>query len=98
MATKYVLWYQSADDVMSKAPEHYPAHSQRVDEFHARGTLEMVGTFADVQNEGSMAIFTSREAAEEFAEGDPFVTNGVVKLWTVREWHEVLTGSDPAGV
>jgi uncharacterized protein YciI len=92
MATKYVLWYQSADDVMSKAPQFYPAHSERVDQFHAAGTLEMVGTFADVQNEGSMAIFSSREAAEEFAEGDPFVLNGVVKNWTVREWNEVLTG------
>lgn len=92
MATKYVLWYQSADDVMSKAPEHYPAHSERVDEFHAAGTLEMVGTFANVQDEGSMAIFNSRESAEEFAEGDPFVLNGVVRSWVVREWNEVLTG------
>jgi uncharacterized protein len=38
-----------------------------------------------------MSVFRSREAAERFAEGDPFVLNGVVRDWVVREWEEVLT-------
>ena len=33
-----------------------------------------------------MAVFTTREAAEEFARGDPFVFNGVVRDWWIREW------------
>jgi uncharacterized protein len=66
-----------------------PAHSARLDDFHTRGTLLMVGTFANPQ-EGSMSIFTTREAAEEFVEGDPFVLNGVIRKWQVREWDEVL--------
>jgi uncharacterized protein len=37
-----------------------------------------VGTFGNPQEEGSMAIFATREAAEEFAKGDPFVLNGVL--------------------
>jgi uncharacterized protein YciI len=89
---KYVLLYESADDVLARAPAHFPAHSARVDEFHSRGSLLMVGTFADPQEQGSMAIFTTREAAEEFVAGDPFVLNGVVRRWEVREWDEVLTG------
>ncbi len=89
---KYVLLYESADDVLARAPTHFPAHSARVDEFHSRGSLLMVGTFADPQEQGSMAIFTTREAAEEFVAGDPFVLNGVVRRWEVREWDEVLTG------
>jgi uncharacterized protein len=87
---KYVLFYESADDVMSKAPLHFPAHSARCNEFHARGTLLMVGTFANPQEEGSMAIFSSREAAEDFVNGDPFVLNGVVRSWHIREWNEAL--------
>ena len=87
---KYVLFYDSADDVLAKAPAHFPAHSARVDDFHARGELLMVGTFANPQEEGSMAIFTSRDAAEEFVAGDPFVLNGVVRNWEIREWNEVL--------
>jgi uncharacterized protein len=50
----------------------------------------MVGTFANPQEEGSMAIFATREAAQEFARGDPFVLNGVVRDWHIREWNEIL--------
>jgi len=50
----------------------------------------MVGTFGDAQQEGSMGIFTTREALEEFVAADPFVLNGVVKGWYAREWNEIL--------
>jgi uncharacterized protein len=89
---KYVLLYDSADDVLSKAPRHYPDHAARANEFHARGTLLMIGTFGDPQREGAMGIFTSREAVEEFVAGDPFVLNGVIRDWHIREWNEGLAG------
>ena len=88
---QYVLFYESAENVASNAPPHFPAHWARCQEFHARGLLLMVGTFADPQSQGSMAIFTTREGAEEFATGDPFVLNGVVRRWKLLEWNEALT-------
>jgi len=39
-----------------------------------------------------MAIFRTRESAEEFATGDPFVTGGAVARWYLREWNEALSG------
>ena len=87
-AMRYVLFYESADDVMSKAPAVYPDHLARLKEFKVRGQLLLVGAFADPQADGSMAIFGSREAAEEFAAGDPFVLQGVVRSWAVKEWAE----------
>jgi uncharacterized protein len=87
---KYVLLYESVPDVHSKAARHLAAHRARLEEFHARGTLLMVGPFGDLQREGSMGIFTTHEAAEEFAKGDPFVVNGVVARWQLREWNEVF--------
>ena len=87
---KYVLFYEAADDVLAKAPAHFEAHRARGDEYHERGSLLMYGPFGNPQ-EGAMAIFTSRKAAEEFAEGDPFVLNGVVRRWFVRGWDEALT-------
>jgi len=90
VSAKYVVFYESADNVLEKAPAHFPAHSERVDEFHARGTLLLTGIFADPQQHGAMAIFTTREAAEEFIADDPFVLNGVVRNSEIREWNEVL--------
>jgi len=91
---KYVVLYESADDVASKAPPHFPAHKARLDDFHARGELLMVGTFGDPQNEGSMAIFATREGAEEFVKDDPFVLNGVVARYEIREWNEIFERSN----
>jgi uncharacterized protein YciI len=63
---RYVLLYESADDVRTKAPAHFPAHHSRLQEFHARGDILMVGTFGDPQEQGSMGIFPTRAAAESF--------------------------------
>ena len=94
---KYVVLYESADDVASTAPAHFPAHVARYQAFVARGELLMIGTFADPQQNGSMGIFSSRAAAEEFARGDPFVLKGVVRSWRLLEWNEVLVvDAEPA--
>lgn len=87
---KYVLFYESSDDVLEQAPRHFAAHQARYEDFHGRGMLLLIGTFADTRRDGAMAVFTTREAAEEFAGGDPFVLNEVVRAWEVREWNEVL--------
>jgi uncharacterized protein YciI len=90
---KYVVFYESADDIGSKAPVHFAAHRAFWQEFLDRGELLMIGTFGDPQAEGAMSVFNTREAAERFVKGDPFVLNGVVRDWHIREWNEVLTKS-----
>jgi uncharacterized protein YciI len=86
---KYVVTYELADDARDLAMQHYPAHRARLDEFHARGVLLLVGTFAD-EPVGAMAVFTTREAVDEFMADDPFLKHGVVGYHRVREWDEVL--------
>jgi len=83
-----VLFYDSGD--LSLAPDVFPAHRAWYQEFMARGVLLSLGPFTD--RGGSMAVFTTREAAEEFASGDPFVQHGVVSKWSIREWHEASPG------
>lgn len=85
---KYVLIYTSADDIAERAPEHFPAHRARWDEFHSRGELLMIGPYSD--RSAALAVFTTRQAAEEFAQGDPFVVHGVVRSWEIKEWMEAL--------
>ena len=87
---KYVLLYESADDVATQAPLHAAAHREHWHPFRERGELLLIGPFGDPQSQGAMAVFRTREAAEEFARGDPFVVNGVVRSWEVREWDEAV--------
>jgi hypothetical protein len=60
--------------------------------------LLLYGPFGDPQREGSMAVFTSREGAQEFVDGDPFVAHGVVRGWQIREWDEAFSGDDALAV
>lgn len=85
---KYVLSYESGDDVATLAPLHIAAHRERWDEYAQRGSLLAIGPFMD--GSGALAVFTTRADAEEFAARDPFVQHGVVRSWTVREWNEAL--------
>ena len=86
---KYVMTYELADGAEALAMEHYAAHRERLDAFHERGELLLVGTFSD-EPVGAMAVFTTREAVDEFMADDPFLSHGVVGRHRVREWDEVL--------
>ena len=88
---KFVLTYEIDPSKLALLQTHFPAHRARLDAFHAAGTLLMVGPFENPM-EGAMGIFTSKEAAEEFMAGDPFVQNGVVARAPVRGWRAIYGG------
>jgi uncharacterized protein len=83
-----VTTYDSFDDAKTNAPDMIAAHIARSKELHAHGTLLMSGAFLNNPQEplSTMAILTTYEAAEEYIKGDPFVQNGKVSKWYIREW------------
>ena len=83
---KIVMFYEMAPGALSQLKSHFPAHRARLEEFHARGVLISAGPLGNPP-ESAMGIFTTREAAEEFIKGDPFVTNGLVSSWRLVEWN-----------
>jgi uncharacterized protein len=85
------MFYESADNVAEKAAPHFAQHWARCEAFHADGRLLLVGTFADPQRDGSMAVFTTREAADDFIAGDPFIENNVIASWRILEWNEAFS-------
>jgi uncharacterized protein YciI len=39
---------------------------------------------------GNMGIFRTRAAAEAFAKEDPFILEGLVKTFVIREWNDTM--------
>jgi uncharacterized protein YciI len=74
---------------LPKIATYFPAHRARLDDFHSRGAVIAAGPIGNPP-EGAMAIFNSREEAEEFIKGDPFVVNGLVANWRLVEWNAVF--------
>jgi uncharacterized protein len=82
---KAVLIGEGSGATMEAVMAVYPRHKAVVDVFKARGDVIGIGPFAD---RGNMAIFRSREAAEAFVTQDPFVLEGLVKSFTIRDWND----------
>ena len=84
--------YRSLAEVMEKAPEVLRSHVTRSKQFHAEGKMLMAGAFLDGLAEpvSTMGVLVSREAAEEFANGDPFLLHGMVSTWHIREWSNMF--------
>ena len=66
----------------------YPRHKTFVETFIARGDVIGIGPFTD--RGGNLAIFRSREAAELFAKQDPFLLEGLIKSYEIREWGDQM--------
>jgi uncharacterized protein YciI len=86
---KTVVFYERSSVSLETVMAVYPRHKELVDAFAEEGKILGIGTFAR-PDEGSMGIFTSREAAEEFVSRDPFVLEGIVGKKTIRDWNDTL--------
>lgn len=86
---KAVIFYELSDVTMEQIVEVYPRHKQIVDDFFRNGEIIAIGTFANL-TEGSMGIFTDKSSAENFVAQDPFVKEGIVGKFTIKEWDEIL--------
>ena len=84
---KAVVIGEASGATMEQIMAVYPRHKAVVDRFVARGEVIGIGPFADL---GNMAIFRTRKAAEEFVSQDPFVLEGLVKSYVVRDWKDTL--------
>ncbi len=65
----------------------YPRHKAIVDKYVAKGEVIGIGLFSD---RGNMAIFKTRAAAEEFVKEDPFILEGLVKSFVIRDWNDTM--------
>jgi uncharacterized protein YciI len=92
----YLLFYEAGEDYVSRRTEFRNAHLAMAWEASECGELVLGGALANPVD-GAVLLFKgdSPEVAEKFARADPYVTNGVVKRWHVREW-KTVAGEDSA--
>ena len=84
---KTVVIGESSGASMDTVMAVYHRHKAVVDSFIKKGEVIGIGPFAD---RGNMAIFKTREAAEAFVKQDPFILEGLVKSFVIREWNDTM--------
>lgn len=87
----YLLMYEVVDDYVSARAPYRKLHLHHANAAHQRGELLLAGALANPPD-GAVLLFQgdSPTTAEDFAKADPYVINGVVTNWKVREWTTVV--------
>lgn len=86
----YLLFYEVGDDYVSRRAAYRNEHLAKAWAASNRGELVLGGALANPPD-GAVLLFKgdSPGVAEDFAKSDPYVMNGLVKRWHVREWMTV---------
>ncbi len=87
----YILFYETVENYIERRARYRPEHLAMVDEAHKAGKLAMAGALANPPD-GAVLIFRgdSPSDAEQFAVNDPYVKNGLIKRWYIRDWTVVV--------
>ena len=87
----YLLIYDVVADYVTRRAPLRSAHLAHARAAVSRGELVLGGALANPAD-GAVLLFRgdSPGAAEAFAAADPYVTNGLVTRWRVREWTTVV--------
>ena len=92
----WLLFYDVADDYLERRGAFRAAHLALAWRAVERGEILLGGALAHPADAvGFVFRAATAEVAEAFAREDPYVKNGVVVRWRVREWTTVV-GEDAA--
>jgi uncharacterized protein YciI len=87
----YALIYHVIDDYVARRQQFRQLHLAHASAYQERGELLLAGAFADPVDQ-ALLVFRAenRAVVEEFARNDPYVRNGLVSRWEVRDWTVVI--------
>ena len=87
----YALIYQVVENYVERRAPFRELHLREAKAATERGELLLAGAFANPVD-GALLIFRadSRDVPESFARKDPYVLNGLVTKWEVRDWTVVI--------
>jgi uncharacterized protein len=87
----YLLFYDVVEDYANRRLPLRGAHLELARRAVDRGELVLGGALTDPVD-GAVLLFRgeSKDIAVRFAEADPYVRNGLVTRWRVREWTTVV--------
>jgi hypothetical protein len=87
----YLLIYEVVERYVERRQPFREDHLAHASAAVARGELVLGGALADPVD-GAVLLFCADSPAvvEAFARADPYVVNGLVTSWRVREWTTVI--------
>ena len=87
----YLLIYDVVDDYVERRKTLRTAHLAHAQSAVQRGELVLGGALTDPPDQAVLLFRAATpQPAEAFARADPYVLNGLVRQWRVRQWTTVV--------
>ena len=87
----YILKYYLADDYLERRSSYREEQIQLADELHQKGELIFGGALTDPTDEALLVFYVNdKSVIEDFISKDPYIKNGLIMKWEIREWTVVI--------
>jgi uncharacterized protein YciI len=87
----YALFYHYVDDYMTRRGQFREEHLKLAKASNRRGEMILAGAFSDPPDKALLIFHVAdKSIIEDFIKKDPYVQNGLVTKWEIREWTVVI--------
>jgi uncharacterized protein YciI len=87
----YALFYHYVDDYMTRRGQFREEHLKLAKASNQRGEMILAGAFSDPPDKALLIFHVAdKSIIEDFIKKDPYVQNGLVTKWEIREWTVVI--------
>lgn len=87
----FALLYECSPDYLTRRTAFRDEHLGLAREAHARGELLLGGAFTEPADRALLVWrCADRGPIERFVAADPYVRNGLVARWEIRDWYVVI--------
>jgi uncharacterized protein YciI len=83
----YLMLYNAVEDYMTRRTRFRAEHLRLANEAVERGELLLAGALGE---QGSAFWFTSEEAAQQFAQIDPYMSGGLILSYQILPWNTAV--------
>jgi uncharacterized protein len=89
----YILKYFLADNYIELRSGYRSMHLKLAEELHKKGELIFGGALTEPTDEALLVFKVDEKSViEDFISKDPYIKNGLVLKWEIREWKVVIGG------
>ena len=87
----YALFYYYVEDYMTRRAQFREEHLKLATASNKRGEMILAGAFSNPPDKALLIFHVEdKSVIEDFIKKDPYVNNGLVTKWEIREWTVVI--------
>lgn len=98
MSKFWFVQYDYVQNVVEKRAPHRANHLAYAGKYRDDGRLVIGGAFNPPESAGLVFKTNDKKEVEDFVKNDPYVLNGIVEKFHIKEWNIVVSSIDDSNL